>query len=250
MARILLVEDNERFAGAAEEYLSSREHAVTLARDYAQAIDGLTVPNYSGIITDCFFPEITGSGKTDLGIELVDRMAQSDPHESKMRKGLEALGQYVDLEDPDALKYAKLYLSGIGGDISDSPIFGALRAVAGMDKGLATHTFKQIYEMMYREERTPKDYYGALVKAIGESEANQPLGLLVAEMATELDIPVVLATSTFHHDILTQPVQDYAARNGWALVDCNFGREDEKASPEFWQRALVEIEHGMQSSGV
>lgn len=41
-----------------------------------------------------------------------------------------------------------------------------------------------------------------------ESESNQPLGVLIAEEARVRGIPFVLATSTYHHDELTQPIQD------------------------------------------
>ena len=186
MSKILLVEDNPRYASSAEQYLASRSQAVALARDYSQAMYRLRNPNFDGVITDCFFPETTDSGNIALGKELVGRMAKPD----------------------DALK--------------------------------------ERFKLIYGGDRAPKDYYSALMKAMEESEANQPLGLLVAERADELSLPFILATSTYHHDILTQPVHDYASVKGWTLVDCEPNRGDDKASPEFWERVFSELERKLR----
>ena len=240
MAKILLVEDNPRYASSAEQYLASRSQSIVLAKDYSQAMDRLRNPEFNGMITDCFFPEKIGSGNIHLGKGLVEKMAKSDPHEIKIAESLESLGQYVDLEDQDARKYARFFAVNLYQP--DSPIFKALELVAKADKQTATHAFKETFKLIYRENQAPRDYYSALMKAMEESEANQPLGVLVAEKASELSMPFVLATSTYHHDILTQPVQDYASRNGWKLVDCGPNREDDKASHEFWERAFGELE--------
>ena len=110
MSKILLVEDNPRYASSAEQYLASRSQAVALARDYSQAMDRLRNPDFDGVITDCFFPETTGSGNITLGKELVGRMAKSDFRERKMVEELEVLGKYVDLEDQDMRKYARFLI--------------------------------------------------------------------------------------------------------------------------------------------
>ena len=191
MSKILLVEDNPRYASSAEQYLASRNQTIALARDYSQAMDKLRNPDFNGVISDCFFPETTGSGNTTLGRELVGRMAKSDSRERKMAEGLEALGQYVDLEDPDARKYARFTANLYH---PDSVIFKVLEQVANVDKKVATHAFKETFKLIYREDQAPKDYYGALMKAMEASEANQPLGLLVAEKADELSLPLILAT--------------------------------------------------------
>jgi CheY-like chemotaxis protein len=244
MKKILLIEDNPKYASSAEQYLASRSYDVALARDYSQAISRLTNPEFDGMIADCFFPESIGSGNINLGKELVGRMAKSDSHEKKITEGLEILGQYVDLEEQDTKKYARL-----AADLfqPNSAVFKALELVATkVDKQIATHAFKETLQLIYREYSAPKDYYGALLKAMEESEANQPLGILVAEKADELNLPFILATSTYHHDILTQPVQNYASKKGWKLVDCGPNKEDDKASPEFWERATGELERKLK----
>ncbi|MBU1135325.1 MAG: hypothetical protein KKG13_02290, partial [Nanoarchaeota archaeon] len=204
----------------------------------------------SGAIIDCFFPERKLSFIKDvsLGKYAVEKMALSDPRESKIVEGLKVLKEYVDLEDPDMMNYARFLVNESSrsyDDISQNPIFLAIKQVSildGPEKEVATLAAKQSLGLSYDEKNAPKDYYGALMKAMEESEANQPLGILVAERASELDIPFILATSTYHHDILTQPIQDYASRNEWTLVDCGPNKEDDKASPEFWERAFRELE--------
>ena len=50
-------------------------------------------------------------------------------------------------------------------------------------------------------------------------------------------IPFVLATSTYHHDELTQPIASYCSRNKWTLIDCKEYNPNEKVETSFWQRA-------------
>ncbi|MBW2987442.1 hypothetical protein KY336_02720 [Candidatus Woesearchaeota archaeon] len=246
MARILLVEDNPKYASPAEEYLASRSHVVELAKDYSETVSKLKNPEFDGVISDCFFPNITGSGNIDLGVELVGRMAESDPGERKIVEGLEVLGQYVNLEDQDMRKFARFVLGTVKEGLQ-SPIFRAIEKVSTtLGKEAATLIAKNSLGMLYYEKDAPRDYYGALMKAMKESEVNQPLGLLIAERADGLSLPVILATSTYHHDMLTQPIQNYASREGWTLIDCAQGREDDKASPEFWERAVGALERKLR----
>lgn len=247
MTKILLVEDVERYRKAAEECLSSNIDTIISARDYSEAINQLNLhgSGLDAVVTDCFFPELTGSGKRDLGKELVGKMAKSDPHERRIVEGLGAIGQYVNLEDSDMRKYARFLIGISQGDISKNMIFRSIERVGMLGKAAATHIAKNSLGLIYREKGITPDHYGALTSAIELSEANQPLGLLVAEKAEKLGLPLVLATSTYHHDILTQPIQDYASRNGWALIDCGQNREDDKASPQFWGSVYASLSRKM-----
>lgn len=249
MTKILLVEDNPRYASSAEQFSASRNQAVALAVDYSQAIEKLRNPDFDRVITDCFFPEITGSGNIALGKELVGRMAKLDSRERRMVEGLEVFGQYIDLEDSDMRKYVRFIIGNSReGDVSKSYVFKAIRQISelGLDKEATNRIAKNSLGLVFRENRAPKDHYGALMKAIEESEANQPLGLLVAEKTAELGLPLILTTSTNHHDMLTQPVQDYASNKGWKLVDCGPNKEDDKASSEFWERVFGELERKLR----
>ncbi|MFA5992837.1 MAG: hypothetical protein WC796_03975 [Candidatus Pacearchaeota archaeon] len=99
--------------------------------------------------------------------------------------------------------------------------------------------------MIYREATAPKDYYTDLRTAIEKDEANQPLGILVAELADQLGLPVVLATSTHHHDSLTHPIIAYSEYK-WPLIDCGQNSPNEKATPEFWSRVLNCLEEKLK----
>ena len=204
MKKILVIEDNEIYKSAAQKHLNSKGIDVVSARDYSEASSYLASPKIEGIITDCFFPEITGSEKRDLGYATIEKMAEVDP-----------LGRKTD---PLALAIAKV------GNI------------------VGTDAVKQMTANAGAEYRQSVDLYWALEQAVKENEANQPLGVLVAERAEELGLPFVLATSTHHHDELTQPIQNYVGRKHWTLMDCNPGKADEKATPEFWERVLNILE--------
>ena len=204
MSKILLVEDNPQYQDVAQRYLASRGNVITLAKDYSEAIDKLKNPDFNGVITDCFFPELTGSGNRDLGYEAIKRMLDSD---SRGRK-----------ETPTA------------------------RAITKVGNLLGTEAVKHIVKNAHAEYRQEVDLYWALEQAIKEDETKQPLGILIAERSEGLGLPFILATSTYHHDELTQPVQDYVSRKGWKLVDCGPNSENEKETPQFWERAFGELE--------
>ena len=95
------------------------------------------------------------------------------------------------------------------------------------------------------EYNRDSDPYRRLEKAIERSPSNQPLGILVGEILKTQGIPFVLATSTHHHDSLTQPIQDYCSRRGWRLLDCPRDQPEQKATPEFWRRAYSSLETEM-----
>jgi len=133
----------------------------------------------------------------------------------------------------------------------DNPIFKSIAQVGKtVGKEIATKISINSLGLVYtpshlansNRDKRP-DYYGELEKAIKESESNQPLGILVGEEIKKLGIPFVFVTSTYHHDILTQPVCNYInLKNLGSVVDCSPGKEDEKATPEFWERAFNNLE--------
>ena len=251
MKKLLVVEDNIAYSNAAERYLTSQDYSVTLAQDYTTAMDGLRDYSLDGMVIDCFFPKSTGSGDIVLGKGLIAHLAADDPRERKIVEGLELVGQYVDLEDHEMRKYARFVIGNSRyEDISKNPIVIAIQKISMLGKDAVTLLTKNAIGMIYRESQTQPDYYGALLKAIEESEANQPLGLLIAQRAAELRLPFVLATSTYHHDLLTQPVQDYASQRGWRLVDCMPNGENGKASPVYWERVRSELETQLQKKDI
>ena len=72
-----------------------------------------------------------------------------------------------------------------------------------------------------------------------KSQDCQPLGIAIAQRASDLGIPFVLVTSTFHHDRLTQPIYEYAERKGWSLID---NVRAEKETVEFWEGGFSSLE--------
>ncbi len=239
MKTILIVEDNDLYFDAAKSTIT--QNTLDRAIDYCDAMKKITGEKYDGAIIDCFFPEETGTNKTDLGKSLVARLQGEDPHERKMAEGMEILKDHINLEYPEIYKLARYLVDSLP-DFKNSVINQALKSVGELSKEVSTLAFRNTVELIYRENRAPKDYYGDLFRAIDNSEANQPLGILVAEKAAELHHPLVLATSTYHHDSLTQPIQNYASTKGWKLIDCAPNKENDKETPEYWVRVMRELE--------
>ena len=234
MSRIVIVEDNPKYRAAAGDFF----HSFSVSPIYAGDCDSARYhisPGDTAMI-DCFFPMRAGSGDISLGREVVERMAQSDPREMRIREGLKSLEPYVNLNDPEMAKYARF----MAGNNHDSLIDVIRKMGETFQPVLMTHFVKNAMRGTYREEQA-RDYYKALNEAMEQSEANQPLGVDVAEFAETLGVPFVLVTSTYHHDMLTQPIQDYAMRKHWRLIDCDKGREDQKATPQFWQKAYEAV---------
>lgn len=245
MARILLVEDNKKYSASALAYLVHRDTDVEIAEDYSQASDKLQgTPQFDGVISDVFFPFEKGSGNIAFGKVLVERMAKEDPQEREMQEALKIWGEYVNLKDLEMLKYSRYQIaSSQGTNWHNSPLLRAIRQVSGvLNKEGATLIAKRTLEHTYDESRATEDYFGALREEMEADESSQPLGILVAERANELRIPVVLATSTYHHDILTQPVQNFVSRKGIRLIDCGPNRENDKVSAEYWAKVYKSLE--------
>ena len=60
-----------------------------------------------------------------------------------------------------------------------------------------------------------------------------------------MDKLYIIATSTYHHDDLTQLICDYQRSYNWPeIVDCsNWGKKREtKESIEFWEKAYKELQ--------
>ena len=239
MKTILIVEDNDKYFEAAKSTIT--QNTLDRAIDYCQAMDKLNTIKYNGVIIDCFFPEETGTNKKELGKSLVTRLQEEDPHECKIKEGMEILKDHINLEDPEIYKLARYLVDSLP-DFKNSVINQALKSVGELSKDVATLAFKNTVELIYRENQAPKDYYGDLFRAIEKSELNQPLGILVAERASELGLALVLATSTYHHDNLTQKIYNFAGKKGWTLIDCGQNREDDKATLDYWVRVIYEIE--------
>lgn len=260
--RILLVEDNSDYFMAALGEADRRGIALDYVPDYACAarlLEGVALGerDLHGALVDCFFPEETGTGKRDLGRQVVERIAGHYPRPGEQAK--EVLDRFREIieVDEELEKYLTrwaLAAHGVNlqGGLDTNPTFRAVERVGRvLGREAGAHIAKNSFGMIYRDgssaareaaKNQPRDYYGDLMAAIEADPSNQPLGVEVAERLDEKGIPFVLATSTYHHDSLTQPICDYASKRGWSVLDCGLDRPEEKATPEFWRQAYNELE--------
>ena len=204
ISNILIVEDNDDYTAGAREFFSQIGINPLIAIDYDDAKTHIEYANLRGALVDCFFPYKTGSGTISVGDQALMKMQFENAKPKRDSPITRALEQVGDLLGEDFAKFA------------------AKNAGINYDAYL--------------------DHYKVIAKAMDESEHNQPLGILVGEMLDRREIPFVLATSTHHHDSMTQPIQDYASRKGWRLIDCNPGQENEKTTQGFWKRAYTALE--------
>jgi len=251
MTKIFIVEDNEKYRDVAKKHFDSLKHNVDYAIDYDEAMN-LISDKYNFALIDCFFPKKTGSNNIILGKELVKKMLEADPTENKVKKVINEFDKYININDeklgPMIRAFAYENEEGI-----TNPVFLSIKRVGDtlgreIATKITTNSLGLLYtpsHLAYSNRNKRPDYYGELEKAIEKSEANQPLGILIGERLKELKIPFVFVTSTYHHDTLTQPVCDYISRNELgSVVDCSHGKEDEKATPEFWRRAFNYLKEG------
>ncbi|MEA3429920.1 MAG: response regulator [Nanoarchaeota archaeon] len=205
--KILLVEDNPEFKKAAEEFFKTRNIEVDYVSDYKQAMQLLKINTYGGIITDCFFPAETGSEDRKLGYQVLEDLTK----DTKISK--------------------------------DTPVSKAMIKVLDT-LGAEGETRKKVGELLAKNAHLPNffsaiGYKEAMRMAIQESASNQPLGVLIAEEARSRGLPFVIATSTYHHDHLTQVI---STKYGRHLVDCDKDKPGQKASPTFWEKAYTTLE--------
>ena len=263
--KILVVEDQEAYSEAAKQYFATRSDVdVDYAVDYDDAMSKLEKGVYAGVVTDCFFPKKKGSGNTDIGKKTIEKIMDNTSH-GIFNKCMKEFGKYVDLEDEEMrdiavnfswqeyksfnLAYEErrehhpnlLSLLQIPNYAQDD-VFQSLERIARADdKKTATRCAKKSLES-YKIKRDSgdaivEDYAMLMQNAIEELEANQPLGVLVAEKAEEIGLPFVLATSTFHHDKLTQPIFDYSNLKGWNFVDSEIAKYKDKDTTQYWEVA-------------
>jgi hypothetical protein len=254
LQRILLVEDNPEFAEAAIDHLHSR--GITyywFSSDYENAmkfINDQDSNRFTGVISDCFFPRNYSSDIT-LGKVAIEKMESSDTVLIYINRFIEEFGKHVNLDDKlrkavTNLAWHEFYSpSREDKDPSKNRTIKDLALnskTSGKENATRSCNDMMTYEgsSYLRDDREMVKYmgqYDKLREAIKKDPSNQPLGILIADECENRGIPKVLATSSFHHDMLTQPIQTYCALRKWNLVDCSKGRPGEKAQASFWQRA-------------
>jgi hypothetical protein len=244
LLQILVVEDNPDFMTAAAMHFTNPDvNAIPIfANCFDEAEYKLQNQKFNGVITDCFFPR-NSSNDTSLGKQVIEKMLATDETAQRVERYTEVLSQFIDLADPELRTYVRSMASeSEESDPMKNPVVRAIKQVNMLGKEVASHIAKNTLGMVCKSRPYEfRDHYEALAQAMQKDPANQALGILVAEKAEELGIPKILATSTHHHDALTQPIQNYCGKRNWALVDCSQNNPNEKATPEFWKRAYEEL---------
>lgn len=207
--RILVVEDNPSYQKAALKFLGDdpkvafRTNSIH-SPDYETAITALKEHELDGALIDCFFPRKRDSNDISLGYQALEELKRVCPKRFERSVLTKAVEQSRAMFGEQLTRF---FCENIGVNPS-------------------RHT----------------DYYKVIERAMQQNPSNQLLGILVAEEAKQKGIPFVMVTSTYHHDNLTQPIQDYCNKRGWTLFDCPQNQPNQKATPKFWKRAYDILE--------
>jgi|SRR3989338_3066862 len=270
LQRLLVVEDNPLFRDAAQRYFGGKSGVeVDFAVDYTTAMERLNCGSrYDGAIIDCFFPEDAGRVVHLRGDLAVEKLLQIHP-EGKILREIEAyvpLGELEGIFRRNVEKYA--YVEAIArrdrmcGDTDENKgtpeHISLLEGLSSISSEISFELKIQIVQSTFSSWQFYDNYHYSrsifeLLRTIRQKYSTepsyQPLGILIAEEAEAEGIPFVLATSTFHHDGLTQPICDYQRRNRWPeLVDVLSDSEEYKVEPKgkdtplFWKEAYEVLE--------
>ena len=255
MTKILLIEDNPEYRAAAEQFFATQDVELDVARDYKE-FKAKIANQYDGAISDCFFPEETGTGKKDLGKKVIEIMATLNPRMRGWQDTVDRVGALVTLdEELENMVRRWTYASRIY-DLDQEPLMRAIERASTLGPDKAAKIVKNTLSMLYSDEHWKKeavalgnkDYRVELEKGLEESESNQALCILAAKELENRKIPFVFATSTHHHDSMTQPILDHMFRleikNYHGMQDC-YG-SDTKTSQEFWERTYSVLERHMK----
>lgn len=256
--KVLLVEDNPAYRQAALSYFATHQPALEVihAPDFKSAKEAIETGGLSGVITDCFFPRETGSLNIELGLEVIDKLTYgTEKYARTLDSALRAIIPRFTDPELDCILTTLAYVEGSmhkPNTLRDSPVLdneflqviqqrvGALRNQGVGDDSILAE-LKNMLSIFFDPKGLLYDPMGqlslAMTKALQESPENQALGVLVAELASQSSIPFIIATSTFHHDNLTQLVYSYTIGKGWpTIVDVSKG-EPEKSEQVFWEKA-------------
>lgn len=251
--KILVVEDKpENQKAAKESYSTSDEYQFDFAQDYDKAMNALRVRKYKGIITDCFMPKNIGTGNIDLGLSLVERLAPLTPEiKQKRAKFLEILNSYKDFLDIDNALVRKLLYIHDGQSIPPCVLdlnnyYVLMKVKTYNDKIKATEYFLKtggvpVYSGQNdRWGQASEDYGWILEQMMQDTEAAQPLGILIIDYAKKQGIPHFMLTS--RHDQIGETIlRKWCYQN---VVSFGWPTESEKRNPDshYWQQALESIE--------
>lgn len=253
---ILVVEDIEENREAAEGFFRGNGVNVVFAPDYNMAMVKIE-KSLRGVFTDIFFPREIGSEDRELGFSLVKAIGEDCVPEIGQVEGIVAeFRKYIDL-DPNLLQRLtnwaslevranEIFNAGNTWNPSNIPSiqYYACLATQNVSRELLTQILRgNLDDLLYSSpdkdyERT-REKIDAMMDGIRKSPANQPLGVLICEKAEEKNLPFIMVTSTYHHDILTDLVCVLQRNRKWPEIVDNREGNLLKSTRAFWERAYA-----------
>jgi len=246
LQRLLVVDDNPRFAAAAQRYLGKLNVTVTYVNDYVSAVNELSrYGSDSGLISDVLFPYRASSSDTELGRRTIYKMMREDVREQHAQSLMRGLAKHgVDTMNDAEMQSLVRAWRRQSPRRNRRPIMDEV--VALNERGFSTT--EHLRTLLRRKFGQYRDGYAALLRAVDDGAHNQPLCIPLGEQADRMGIPFVIATSTNYKNPVTKPVFDYVGRmhrdyvqHGdpakWLIVSCERGYDGLKRKDKFWYRA-------------
>ena len=240
MKRILLVKNNSEQQYSLDNYLKSNGYSITNANDYSQAVFSLMNSDFNAVICDCFISEEIGSGKTDLGKNLVKQIFKLDKDDERTRKSLKSLKKHFDLENPYTEKYFRFLISTteIEEILEDRVIKSFIQISKNLGKEILNKITKRASNSQYIKRFESKDTYSVFLKEIEKSENNQPLGLQIARISQELELPVVLMLSRNYSPLIKKSLEDYTREKNLMLISY---KKNSCSNDYLWKEAFEKL---------
>ncbi|HRZ95010.1 MAG TPA: response regulator [Candidatus Moranbacteria bacterium] len=220
---ILFVEDNAIAQSLISEVFGT-ENQIEITGDYATAMEKLSQGQYDLVITDIFFPQETGTGKKEMAGELAERLknfVKEKGIENFFETLEEALFNKEFIEDEKKLTYKLKYVKN------------------------------EIRHITYCVEKAER-IAGAVDSWLSsQDEADQPLGILVAEECEKRGLKFRMASSLFHHNDKLEAINQFVSSKKWSDI-FDYGHKnssgEELENPKehriFWEEMRKEVTKG------
>ena len=124
--------------------------------------------NTPHILSDCFFPEETNSGKRELGRSVIEKLIQDDPEEMRVREFLYKFDKLVTLDDELKEIVRNYAISSSRSEVNVGPVVNSIAKVSGvLGKDAAAKIAKESLGALQKfSTDDSRDYYGALERGL------------------------------------------------------------------------------------
>ena len=252
MNEVLIVDDNILYREAAL-HAKSQLHRYIL-KDFKSASNLLDEKKFDAAVIDVFFPYdsecILDFSLFETAVDLlkeIPRLKCIEDHVTSYREIIKLNQTTIPI-----LRNLGRYNFDRGNinPKNNSTYTATKRANENLGKHKATKIFinstKDDFNNNEDFDMYGRDSIRDIYEAMQKDPSNQPLGIVLGNKLSELEIPFVLATSTHHHDILTQPIQEYCDIREWKLFD-SMGLM-EKSNPDYWTEVYEVLNKRFQES--